>query len=448
MTTVDPTAGDAPPVPAIPARQFLALLALAAVVGLVVSLASWCFLQLVHYIPQWVYEDLADALGHDGGAPLWWYLPGCAFAGLVVAFAIVRLPGHGGHVPAEGLNVGPTQPIELPGVMLAAVATLGLGLVLGPEAPLLALGGGLGILAIRLVRKDAPDDVVSLMAAAGAFAAMSFIFASPLIAAVILIEATGIGGPKLPMVLVPGLLAAGIGSLISLGMGSFTGLDTSNYALEALSLPEFARPDFVDFLWTVPFAVAIAVAMFVILRVARELHSRIASREFVLLPLAGLAVAGCAIAFDAITDHSVNDVLFSGEAALPGLVEGAGTWSVSALALVLAFKGLAWTISLASFRGGPIFPALFLGASAGLLGSHIAGFDETAAVAVGLGAATVSALGLPLSAVVMATLLTTQTGGGATPLVIVGVVAAFVTTRMLSRPARATAAAATAGAHA
>jgi len=441
MTTVDAA-------PTVPPRQFLALLGLAAVIGLVVSLASWCFLQLVHYIPEWVYEDLADAVGHEHGAPLWWYLPGCAFAGLVVAFAIVRLPGRGGHVPAEGLNPAPTQPIELPGVMLAAVATLGLGLVLGPEAPLLALGGGLGILAIRLVRKDAPDEVVGVMSAAGAFAAISFIFASPLIAAVILIEATGIGGPKLPIVLVPGLLAAGIGSLISLGMGSFTGLDTSNYALDALSLPEFARPDFVDFLWTVPFAIVIAVAMFVILRVARELHSRIAPREFVVLPLAGLAVAGCAIVFETITDHSVNDVLFSGETALPGLVEGAGAWSISALALVIVFKGLAWTISLASFRGGPIFPALFLGASAGLLGSHLAGFDETAAVAVGLGAATVSALGLPLSAVVLATLLTTQTGGGATPLVIVGVIAAFVTTRVLSRPDRAAAAGATAGANA
>ena len=108
--------------------------------------------------------------------------------------------------------------------------------------------------------------------------------------------------------------------------------------------------------------------MFVILRVARELHGFVESREFVLLPLAGLAVAGLAIAFEAATDHSVNDVLFSGEEALPGLVSGAGTWSVSALALVIAFKGLAWTISLASFRGGPIFPALFLGAAAGLAG--------------------------------------------------------------------------------
>ena len=50
---------------------------------------------------------------------------------------------------------------------------------------------------------------------------------------------------------------------------------------------------------------------------------------------------------------------------------------------MIAFKGLAWTISLASFRGGPVFPALFLGAAAGLLASHLAGFDQTAAVAVG-----------------------------------------------------------------
>jgi len=431
VAEVDATRGDASPSPGT--RQILALLLLAAAVGLVVSLASWCFLQLVHYIPQWVYEDLPDALGYDDGAPLWWYLPACALAGLVVAFAIVRLPGRGGHVPAEGLNPAPTQPIELPGVMLAAVATLGLGLVLGPEAPLLALGGGLGILAIRLVRRDAPDELTTVMAAAGGFAAMSFIFESPLIAAVILIEAIGIGGPRLTMVLLPGMLAAGIGSLMSVGLGSWTGLDTSNYALGTLPLPVFDRPDVADFAYTIPFAAAVAVAIFVIMWLARELHRRIDSREFVLLPLAGLAVAGLAIAFDAVTDHSVNDVLFSGEVALPGLVSGAGTWSASALALVLAFKGLAWSISLASFRGGPVFPSLFLGAAGGLLASHLPGFEQTPAVVVGMGAAVVSILGLPLSAVVLATLLSANSGAGATPLVIVGVVVAYLVTRALSR---------------
>ena len=49
-----------------------------------------------------------------------------------------------------------------------------------------------------------------LLATAGAFAGVSFLFGSPLIAAVILIEASGLGGPRMPLVLIPGLLAAGI----------------------------------------------------------------------------------------------------------------------------------------------------------------------------------------------------------------------------------------------
>ena len=138
---------------------------------------------------------------------IWWPLPWVALAGLLTAFAVVRLPGHGGHVPADGLKAGgpPTRPIDLPGVLLAALATLGLGLVLGPEGPLIAVGLGLGTLAMRLVKRDAPDQAVSLMAAAGSFAAISSIFGSPVIGAVLVIEAAGLGGPTLPVVLLPGL---------------------------------------------------------------------------------------------------------------------------------------------------------------------------------------------------------------------------------------------------
>jgi hypothetical protein len=105
-------------------------------------------------------------------------------------------------------------------------------------------------------------------------------------------------------------------------------------------------------------------------------------------------------------------------------------------------------VSLASWCFLQLVHDMPQGVSAGLVGSHLAGFDETAAVAVGLGAATVSALGLPLSAVVLATLMTAKTGAGATPLIIVGVVAAYLTTRVLSRPDAVSASIATAGAHA
>ena len=82
---------------------------------------------------------------------------------------------------------------------------------------MIVLGAGLAGATISLGRRDTPPQPLMLVAASGSFAAMSFIFASPLIAAVILIEATAIGGPRLRLVLVPGLLAAGIGSLVSLG---------------------------------------------------------------------------------------------------------------------------------------------------------------------------------------------------------------------------------------
>ena len=60
-------------------------------------------------------------------------------------------------------------------------------------------------------------------------------------------------------------------------------------------------------------------------------------------------------------------MLFSGETAFDSLFASAATISAATLALLLLFKGLAWSVSLGSFRGGPTFPALFLGVVAGLI---------------------------------------------------------------------------------
>jgi len=106
----------------------------AAVIGVIVSFLSWCFLELVHLVQVGVFEKLSDTLGFDS-VPSWWAIPWLLLAGLVVAFAVVRLPGNDGHVPAEGLSMGSNEPNIVPGVALAALATLGLGAVLGPEAP-------------------------------------------------------------------------------------------------------------------------------------------------------------------------------------------------------------------------------------------------------------------------------------------------------------------------
>ena len=146
------SAGAAPvgdPGALLPSTTYRALLVFAAVIGVVVSIACWGFLELLHLIQQWIYEDLPSGLGFST-VPWWWPVPVLAVAGVIIAFAVARLPGHGGHTPSEGLKTGPPPtPVELPGGLLAALASIGLGLVLGPEGPLIALGTGLALLAVR-----------------------------------------------------------------------------------------------------------------------------------------------------------------------------------------------------------------------------------------------------------------------------------------------------------
>ena len=413
-------------------KRFVGLLVIVSIVGLVVSLAAWCFLELIYQLQQELYTHLPHALGYSS-APTWWPLPVLAICGVLVALAITRLPGDGGHLPANGLAAGGApHPEYLPSVLLAGIATIGFGMVLGPEAPLIALGSGLALLMVRLARSPMQPSVLPVIAGAGAFAAVSFIFGSPMIAAVLIIELIAIGGPRLTLVIVPGLLCAGIGSLVSLGLGSFSGLSSSNFALVPLAVPHFSHLTFVDFLWTILFAIAVAVVTRGIMMGGLRTHRLTSERQMVALPAIGLVVAALAILFSQVTGKSSHEVLFSGQDALPGIVSQASTWSIGALLLVIACKGIGYSLALGSYRGGPTFPAIYLGTAAGILASHLPGFDFAPAVAVGVGASMVSVLRLPLSSVVVATVITLRAGTGDEPLIIVGVVAAFLVTLLLS----------------
>ncbi len=435
----DPTPPPDAPVPApapldpeamLRSRGFVVLLVFAAVIGLVVSLASWGFLELVHQVQLGLYSDLPSALGYST-IPDWWPIPILVLAGLPVAFAIVKLPGRGGHVPAHGLQVGSTQPNEVPGVALAAFATLGLGLVLGPEAPLIAIGGGLAIFAVKLAKRDAPPQLLLVLAAAGSFAAISVIFGSPIVAAVLVIEASGLGGATLPLILVPGLIAAGVGSLVFIGISNWTALSTSAYSLQPLQLPHFAHPTWGQIGWSLALGAVGALLTFVIRQLGLKGIGLAEKNHWLWLPAAGLAVGLLALLFASTTTHGVQEVIFSGQDQLSGLVDNASTWTIGALLFLLLCKGLAWSACLGTFRGGPTFPAIFLGAAGGIAASHLPGMSLTPAVAVGMGVMVVSFLKLPLSAVIIATSLTVSAGIGVSPLIIIGVVVAYLVTLAL-----------------
>ncbi len=436
MTSPDASAAPATSDPAtlLRSREYLRLLVLAAALGLPISAAAYGYLTLIHYVEEWVYTDLPHGLGLDP-VPSWWSVPLLALAGVIVGLCISRLPGRGGHPPAHGFQAGAvTTGPELPGVALAALAGLGLGVVLGPEAPLIALGGGLAALALRLGRRNQPEQVVKLVAAVGSLAAVATLLGSPIVGAFLLLEAMGLGGAMVGLVLIPGLLAAGIGSLIFLGLGAWTGLGPLSLAIP--DLPPFGSPDLAQFGYAIGIGVAGALVGTGIRRLALLIEPIAARQVMVLTPLLGVVIGLLAFGYAEATGHSTSDVLFSGQSALTPLLQQSASYSVGTLLLVILCKGLGYSAALGSFRGGPIFPSMYIGAAGGVLLSHLPGLPMVAGAAMGIVAVCITMLRLPLTSVMLTTLFLGTDGIRVMPLVIVaGVVAFVVSTRLSPAPA-------------
>ncbi len=419
------------PIALLRSRSYAGLLVLATVIGMPVAAAAYFFLAAVHWLQGWVFTDIPRALGFHS-EPLWWPIPPLVLAGLLVALAIKYLPGTGGHSPADGFKSGEAAPtpVELPGVILAALATLSLGVILGPEAPLIAIGGGLGVCAVRLVKRDAPAKVSAMVAAAGSFAAISALLGSPLLGAFLLMEASGLGGAMLELVLVPGLLAAGVGFLIFIGLGHATGLGTFSLAIPGL--PHIGSPTIAEFGWAIAIGLLATLLGSGIRRLAVTIRPLVEPRMVLVTPVVGLAVAGLAIAFAAGTGKGTSEVLFDGQNALGPFITHSANYTVGALVLLLACKGLAYGASLSSFRGGPVFPSMFLGAAGGVALAHLPGLPLVPGVAMGIGAMCAVMLRLPMTSVLLATLLLGADGLAVMPEVIVAVAVAYVASAWLT----------------
>jgi H+/Cl- antiporter ClcA len=423
----------ADPAALLRSRAYLQLLIFAAILGVPISAAVYGFLALANYLRQELYDHLPHGLGF-ATEPVWWPLPMLLVAGLLAALAIQYLPGRGGPSPAGGFKMhGPPAPAELPGVICAALATLAFGIVLGPEMPSILIGGGLAVLAIRLTRRDLPAQATRVLAASGSFAGINALLGNPLVGAFLLMEASGLGGPMLVLVLLPGLLSAGIGTLIFVGLDHWTGLGTFSLAIPGL--PHLSHVTVGEFGWALVIGVAAAPVGAGIRWLGRFLHPYAERWTLVLLPLAGLVIGGLAVLYAEVTGNASTDVLFSGQSALPHLVGHASGYAVGALLLLMVCKGLAYGVSLGNFRGGPVFPAMFIGAAGGIAMSHLPGLPLVAGVAMGIGAMSVVMLTLPLTSVLLASLLLSSDAIVVMPLVIVAVVVAHVTAARIIPPA-------------
>ncbi len=411
--------------------RYLRTLVLAALLGVPVALAAGLFQTAIHDVTHVVWDVVPDWLGQSEPAT-WYVVLVPAVGGLLVA-AAVRLPGHGGHSPLEGLGMGEVRLVDLPGILLAALATLGFGLVLGPEAPLIAIGLALGAASVRLVTMEQTE--ARLLALAGAFAAIAALFGGPLVAAFLLFEVTAASGAipaqALGRALLPGFVAAGTGALVFTGVNDWPGLHVSELALPAL--PPYDTVRIADLAWCIPLAVAIAVVVAAARHLAHGVATRAASRPDVALVVAGLLVGLAAVVFRALADRPVDLVLFSGQQELPDIVtEG----SASVLALLVLAKGLAYALSLGSgFRGGPVFPAIAVGVAVGVLAADVLpGLETTPAIAVGIAAGTAAVLRVPFTAVLLATLLLGSSAVDVAPIAVLAAAVGWLVATALPDP--------------
>lgn len=424
---------DLDPVAVVRSKAYLSALVLSAILGIPISAAAYGFLALVTWLQRYLFEDLPTQLFGDT-PPAWWPVPWLALCGLLVALTIQYLPGTAGHSPALGFKTGGGAPDgrELIGVVLASLATLSLGAVLGPEAPLIAIGGGLGALAVRAVKKDSPPMAITIIASAGSFAAISTLLGSPLLGAFLIMEAAGVSGATLSLVALPGLLAAGIGSLIFVGLDAWTGLGT--FSIGLTTVPPEVDPTVATLAWALVVGVLCACLAWLIRQLSLFVRVAVHRNRIPVTMLLGLAVGVIAMTYQLISGRSFTEVLFSGEDAMPGLVANAADFSVGVLLLLILCKGVAYGLSLSAFRGGPVFPSMFIGAAVGVAMSGLPGMSLGPAVGMGIGAMCASMLRLPLTSALLAVVLLGADGTSVTPEVIVAVAVAFVITLVLPAP--------------
>ena len=366
-------------------RAYLGLLLIVAGIAVVIALATLAFLGAYVGLHDLLWEDLPDAIGVDDPTSSWFALCVTTLGGLAVGVLLRVLPGHGGPGPAEGHGIGMEQvPVShAAGMVIVSLVSLTVGASLGPEAALLAVALALGsVLATRLKRAE----LERVFGMSGVGSLLSGLFGSPLAPTTLVLEIAPVTGHNLYVFLVPVLVASAIGllmfdavlngPLLELALPSYTGVEIA-HVLEALAVAAVAA--------------GIGLLLIALLRGVRLALAPIADRIVLKATLGGVGIGVIALV-------AGEETLFSGEHELEVLLADPESYSARALLLILGGKLLALALSLETgFRGGRIFPVLFIGATVGFITSDV--FERVplaVAVACGMAGAAVAIMRLPV----------------------------------------------------
>ncbi|MFC8491037.1 ion channel protein [Streptomyces sp. NPDC057235] len=353
MPTDHAPAAPSPSADEAPLRVLLPQILPALVVGAGSGLLFLGISALSEELKHVLWEDLPDALGIGGYSSLW-MIAVLTATGVAVGLVVWKVPGHAGPDPATtGLGGAPLPAGTVPGLLLAGTLALAGGVSLGPENPIIASNIAL---AYWLGRRAAPAVPGIAWVTLASAATIGALFGTPVAAALVISEAlAGHPGPgSLWDRLFAPLLAAGTGAMTTQLLAEPT---------FALGLPPLADPGWGDLLAAL--VIASVATLFGLAACALFPYVHAAFRRLrhplLMLPLGGLVLG----LLGALGGHLT---LFKGMAEIKELTANIGGWSSGELAKLAVVKLVALLVAAScGFRGGRIFPAVFIGAAFGLL---------------------------------------------------------------------------------
>lgn len=323
----------------------------ALIIGIASSLVLIGVMKVASVLQQFLWERLPISIGIAQDSPLW-IIGMLTLTGLMVGLVIRYSRGHAGPDPAcEPLIGMPVPTSAIPSLLAALILGLAGGVSLGPEHPIMTVNIALAVaIGSRMFPRIAKLDW-TILASAGTIGAL---FGTPVAAALVFSQTLNSSNdvPLWDRLFAP-LMAAAAGSLT-----------TSLFFHPHFSLPiaHYTQMHLIDILsGAVVAAIAIAAGMVAVWCLPRLHHLMHRLKHPVLI----LGVGGFILGILGVIGGPLT--LFKGldEMQQMAFSQTLGTADYLLLAVI---KLAALVVAAASgFRGGRIFPAVFVGVALGLM---------------------------------------------------------------------------------
>ncbi|CCQ03287.1 TPA: ion channel protein [Escherichia coli] len=333
------------------ARTMLLLSLPAVAIGIASSLILIVVMKIASVLQNLLWQRLPGTLGIAQDSPLW-IIGVLTLTGIAMGLVIRFSQGHAGPDPAcEPLIGAPVPPSALPGLIVALILGLAGGVSLGPEHPIMTVNIALAVaIGARLLPRVNRMEW-TILASAGTIGAL---FGTPVAAALIFSQTLN-GSSEVPLWdrLFAPLMAAAAGALT-------TGLFFHPHF--SLPIAHYGQMEMTDILsGAIVAAIAIAAGMVAVWCLPR-LHAMMHQMKN---PVLVLGIGGFILGILGVIGGPVS--LFKGLDEMQQMVANQA-FSTSDYFLLAVIKLAALVVAAASgFRGGRIFPAVFVGVALGLM---------------------------------------------------------------------------------